>query len=155
MSEGTQRAKVIRALKPLHAVPVENRVGVLGTPDVNYIEGWIELKWRRAWPVKPDTPVTLPHFTIQQRRWLKKRWNAGGNSWLLLQVQREWLLFSGRDAADYLGLLTRKGLYKVVRSRWEGGLNNQELITSLDRDWPDYAGYPWVNGKETEIDRSR
>lgn len=154
MSEGTQRANVIQALKPLHAVPIENRVGVLGTPDVNYVEGWIELKWIRSWPVRPDTPVKIDHFTIQQRRWLNRRWNAGGNAWLLLQVQREWLLFSGRDAADYICNLTRTGLYKVVRSRWHGGLNKQQLITSLDRDWPQYTGLPWVNGMEDiKIDR--
>ncbi len=145
MSESTQRAKVIRLLKPLHAIPVENRVGVLGCPDVNYAEGWIELKWRRAWPKGEDTPVTIDHFTVAQRRWLNKRFMAGGNAWLLLQVQHEWLLFTGRDAKDYVGLLTRKGLYKVARARWTNGLKKEGLIECLQRDWGHWDCCPVVN----------
>ncbi len=145
MSESTQRAKVIRLLKPLHAIPVENRVGVFGCPDVNYIEGWIELKWRRAWPKGETTPVTLDHLTRAQRRWLNKRFMAGGNAWLLLQVQREWLLFTGRDAKDYVGFLTRKGLYKVTRARWTNGITKEGLIACLQRDWDHWDGCPVVN----------
>ena len=132
-------------LKSLHAVPVENRVGALGCPDVNYIEGWIELKWRRAWPKGEDTKVSLDHFTLVQRRWLNKRYTAGGNAWLLLQVQREWLLFTGRDAKDYVGFLTRKGLYKVARARWTKGLNKEGLIKCLQRDWDHWDFCPVVN----------
>lgn len=146
MSESTQRAKIIKALKPLHAVPIENRVG-LGTPDVNYIEGWIELKWLRAWPVRPETKVVIEHFTLQQRRWLKKRYEASGNAWLLLQVQREWLLFTGRDAADYVGLVTLEGLYYICRARWEGGLITSGLIKCLTRSWDDWDCVAVVNPK--------
>ncbi len=145
MSESTQRGNVIRILKSLHAIPVENRVGVLGCPDVNYVEGWIELKWLRAWPKREATPVTIDHFTRAQRRWLCKRYMAGGNAWMLLQVQREWLLFTGRDAKDYVGFLTRKGLYKVARARWTAGINKEGLIACLQRDWDHWDGCPVVN----------
>lgn len=145
MSESTQRGKVCRLLKSLHAMPVENRVGVLGTPDVNYIEGWIELKWRRTWPKRPETIVTIDHFTLEQRRWLNKRFMAGGNAWLLLQVQREWLLFTGRGAKEYVGLLSRSGLYGAVRARWTNGIKKEGLIACLQNDWDDWDGCPLVN----------
>ena len=109
------------------------------------MEGWIELKWRRAWPKGEDTPVTIDHLTIAQRRWLNKRFMVGGNAWLLLQVQREWLLFTGRDAKDYVGFLTRKGLYKVACARWTNGLKRESFIECLQRDWALWDGCPVVN----------
>ena len=136
MSESGQRGRVVRALQLLHAVPIENPIGP-GTPDVNYAEGWIELK--------ELTVVQLPHFNIQQRRWLRDRYGCGGNAWLLLQCGREWLLFTGRDAHDYVGKLTREGLYRVARERWTRGLKDEELVSCLTRDWGSWNGSPIVN----------
>lgn len=146
MSESGQRQRVIKALKTLHAIPVENPMRP-GTPDVNYADGWIELKWKRSWPKKPESIVQLPHFTPWQRRWLKKRYeiSRAGACWLLLQVGREWMLFTGRDAADYVGLVGREGLYKVARVRWTSGLKDKELIECLTRDWANWDGSPVVN----------
>jgi len=134
MSESGMRSRVLRALKPLDAKTVENSIGP-GTPDINYIEGWIELKWLRNWPRRDDTIVTIPHFTLGQRRWLRNRHERGGNAWLLLQCRVEWLLFHGLDAHDYVGRLSRTGLYKVARERWTRGLNDKELVKCLTRDW--------------------
>lgn len=145
MSESGQRQRVIRALKSLDARPIENPIGP-GTPDVNYIEGWIELKWLRRWPKGALTVVQLPHFTTRQRRWLNRRFNKGGNAWLLLQCGREWLLFTGRDAHEYVGRMTRRGLYRCARARWTNGLKNEELIECLTRDWENWDGSPWVSG---------
>ena len=144
VSESGQRGRVIRALKPLNAKAIENPIGP-GTPDVNYIEGWIELKWLRAWPVKSDTVVRLPHFTIGQRRWLRDRSRLGGNAWLLLQCKQEWLLFTGPDAHDYVGKMTREGLYRCCRMRWTRGLKDKELVECLKRDWDNWNGLPWVS----------
>lgn len=130
LSESTMRGNVIKWLRPLDAFAVENRVGV-GTPDVNYIEGWIELKWVRRWPKRPETVVDIDHFSKEQRIWLNRRYQRMGNSWLLLQVGREWLLFTGQDAADYVGKLTREGLYKVCRMRLTQGMDKEELIECL------------------------
>ena len=61
------RGRLTKALRSLHAVAVENPVHP-GTPDINYSEGWIEAKWLRAWPRKPETVVTVD-------------FNAGPNGW--------------------------------------------------------------------------
>jgi hypothetical protein len=149
VSERDQRARVVRALKRLHAVPIENRVGAPGMPDVNFCEGFIECKWLRSWPKGETTLVRLPHFTLQQRTWLARRWAVGRSAWLLLQVKKEWLLFTGQDAKDYVGLLTRDGLYRVARARWNCGLGDRELRECLTRDWSDWDGSPLVNGSSS------
>lgn len=145
MSESGQRSRVLRALRPLHAIPVENRV-LPGTPDVNYIGGWIELKWLRAWPRGEGTTVRLPHFNQQQRNWLNRRHALGGDAWMLLQVKKEWLLFTGRDAREYVGRLTRDGLYRVARMRWTSGLIDKELQECLTRNWDNWNGSLLVSG---------
>ena len=145
MSESGQRQRVIRTLKPLDAQAIENPIGP-GTPDVNYIEGWIELKWLRQWPKRAESIVRLSHFTTRQRRWLRNRFERGGNAWLLLQCQQEWLLFSGRDAHDYVGQVTRNGLYRYARMRWTRGLKDEELLECLKKDWGTWDGCPTVSG---------
>ena len=114
MSEQTMRRKVVRALRDanLDAVAVENPAHP-GTPDVNYVGGWIELKYLPAWPVKGGV-LRIRHFTKQQRIWLERRWGAGGNAYLLLQVGTDWMLFNGGDAARYLGKVGRKFLLKIA-----------------------------------------
>lgn len=129
MTETNQRKTVIRALKPLHAIPVENPIKP-GTPDINFVGGWMELKWLRKWPPEGNI-VRLPHFTIQQRRWLKRRWTAGGRAWVLLQCRREWMLFTGMTANRLLGHLTKDALSRVATRHWTTGLNKEELLHCL------------------------
>ena len=104
-----------------------------GTPDVNFIGGWIELKWLRSWPKRAETPVILAHpLTTEQRAWHRRRAKRGGNNWVLLQCQREWLLFRGRVAADFLGVSTRAELYRHATIWWNQGLNTEQLIGALN-----------------------
>lgn len=109
MTEQTMRQRVVKALKPLDAWSVENPCRP-GTPDVNYIEGWIELKWCEKWPVRTVTPVRLPHFTPQQKLHLRRRWHMGGNAYLLLQVDQDWFLLNGEEAAMIVGQANREML---------------------------------------------
>lgn len=126
MSEQGMRQRIIRALKPFDAVSVENSA-YPGTPDVNYVEGWLELKWVRDWPVRGG-PLIIDHFTPQQRVWLVRRWKAGGNVFLLLQVeQRWWAIFDGEAAAQYVGKVPREELENVAMKVWKNGLVDQEL----------------------------
>lgn len=133
MAEKNQRATVVKGLKHLHAKPVENSVGGSGTPDVNCIPGWIELKWLRAWPKNEDTVVRLDHYTNQQRLWLRKRWECGGGAWLLLQCRREWLLFNAPEAQE-VGRLTRLELYEACTAYWDNGFHGKELGECLIRE---------------------
>ena len=127
----TMRPNVIKWLKAWDAYPIENSVWP-GTPDVNYIHGWIELKKLPDWPVRPNTPVQVEHFTPQQRIWLKRRCKKGGDAWLLLQVKRDWLLFDGTTAALYLGKgTTRRELMSVANCVSREGMTKERLMRWL------------------------
>lgn len=126
------RTRVVKALRPLHALAVENPV-CPGTPDVNYVEGWLELKSLAAWPDDPITPLSVGHFTPQQRLWLRKREIAGGRIHMLLKVADDWLLISGAAAATYVGKANREFLVSVSDKVWEGGLNEKELLSCLKK----------------------
>ena len=97
--ENRMRTQVTGLLRNLDAIAVENPVGP-GTPDVNCVLGWIELKSIDR-PKKEGTPVdgNLEHFTQQQRNFLKRRWRSGGGAWLLVKMGRDWLIFDGLTAA--------------------------------------------------------
>ena len=103
-----------KALKPLFeskgldAHRIENKIE-LGTPDVNYLHGWIELKWKSRWPARGGI-LALPHFTALQRRWLARRQDAGGRAFVLLKVNKEWILFEGSTGAKHLGYLQKSEL---------------------------------------------
>ena len=120
MSERNMRKRVVQWLSDLDAFAVENPAHP-GTADVNYIEGWVELKQLKAWPKRASTPVRIEHYTSQQRIRARKRWNKGGNIFWLLQVKNEWLLLDGNVAAalyDGGAAPTRAELYERARMTW-------------------------------------
>jgi hypothetical protein len=94
-------------------VRIENGLAS-GTPDVNYVEGWVELKHKHEWPVRQQTPLTIDHFTTEQRVWLKRRWHRGGQAWLLLRVDRAIMLFDGWTAGHHVGLVNREALHYLA-----------------------------------------
>ena len=132
MSEAGMRSQVVRALRSLDAVAVENPAHP-GTPDVNCTLGWIELKWLRAWPKGAGTIVALPHFTQQQRIWLQRRHAAGGKVWLLFKVSRTWMLFDGPTAAKSVGKVSRAGCEFLATEQWNK-LDPQEFIRCLQNN---------------------
>lgn len=136
MSESDQRQRVVRLMREYDAMAVENRVRP-GTPDVNYIGGWVELKWLRRWPKNSDiSPVHIDHFTPQQRVWLKTRWRRGGRAFLLLQAAGcDWLLFDGETAAHAVGRATRAELYARALVTWKN-LDEKDLRRWLTMDLP-------------------
>lgn len=97
VSESAMRRELARRMKHLDFRAIENPM-VKGTPDVNFIDGWMELKWLKSWPKRQGTPVTIGHFTQHQRLWLRRRWQLGGRCFLTLQIAGEWLLITGADS---------------------------------------------------------
>jgi len=116
----------------LDPVRVENGAVGIGTPDVNITTGWIENKFARRWPPR-EGPLRLDHYTPKQRAWALRREKAGGKVWLLLRVDKEWLLFSGGSAALLLGTDegTREALYRAVIARWTRKPKSEEIAQWL------------------------
>lgn len=134
MSEKALAGHVMKALKPLDGQRVENACG-RGTPDVNYVYGWIELKQEDNWPKKPETPLKLGHdLTLEQRIWLTRRSEKGGIALVLLQVARDYLLLSGADAAILIGAATQAQLKRLALHHWtSAAAMKQELVSCLLR----------------------
>ncbi len=125
MSEQLMRQKVVRALKPLHALSVENPCQP-GTPDVNYVGGWIELKQVKGW-ARGHLPA-IPHYTKQQRIWLRRRWEAGGVALFVLQIGKEWLVFPGDIASALESGQMEKFVRKAALRSWEKWPGNVEFL---------------------------
>ena len=151
MIERELRQRVVYALRSLHAVSVEAG-GAPGIPDVAHALGWMELKVVKAWPVRPDTPLRVPHFTAQQREWIRARCTAlvqlyenrnrgqpehlwPGMRWsgmtVLIVVGREWLLLSGVTAVLRLGSATRVQLVDNSIKHWQRGPTDAELLSAI------------------------
>lgn len=121
------RARVVRALRPLSAIPVENSVWP-GTPDVAHALGWVELKSATAWPVRPATALAVDHFTQVQRLWHTRWADCGGASLVILRVGAEWLAFRGTTAAAQLGRATQAELLACAEQWWAKTPDDGELL---------------------------
>lgn len=115
-----------------------------GTPDVNYVYGWIELKWARAWPKKSDTSFLIPHYTNQQRNFIRQRSFLGGDVWVLLKVSDEWLLFDWFAATEYLGQVSEQDLKHQAAKYWKKRLDDKELQSFLVKSFYDRRREPGV-----------
>lgn len=122
------RKKVCKILREAGLDPfaVENPI-LPGTPDVNYRDGWIELKDVDRWPPRGG-PMRVPHFTPQQRIRHRKRRAVGGRSYVLIRVDRDWLLFDGAIAAEILGDVEKEMLIHHSICYWKGVLDADQLI---------------------------
>lgn len=130
MSEAAMWRSLRPVLKPLDPVRIESHM-TSGVPDVNYNQGWIELKYADRWPPRGG-PLRIPHFTKDQRSWHVRRRKAGGRSFVLLKVgQREWLLFDGAVAAVLLGESVRERLYEISVCRWTRLPRTEEICEWL------------------------
>ena len=130
MGSESQMWRTLRpAMLSLDPVRIECKVDE-GVPDVNYLTGWLELKYADCPATDPQYIPRLPHFTPEQRRWLSRRWKAGGLVWLMLRTEGEWLLFDGYSAA-ILGSAPLYALRMRAAARWEDTPESQELCSWL------------------------
>ena len=118
-----------------HAARHEDQLSV-GVPDVSYgvnkVNGWIELKALNAWPKNQLTIVKIPGFTNQQRAWLQNRGSKGGRCWLLIRVERTYLLFSWRQV-HLVGTLIKTQMCAVAKHTWDNSINWAEFKQIISR----------------------
>jgi len=131
MSEKALWEMIRKPLRPLDPQRIENGIGK-GTPDVNYVGGWLELKQQDNWPKRPTTKVRLDHdLTKEQRIWINRREKKGGTVFVLLQVARDYLLLSGGQAATIIGEATEAELREAALHVWSASEMKEHLLQCL------------------------
>lgn len=121
MSESATRKAFKLMMYGRHPVNIENLLtgdAELGTPDVAYSHGFVELKNLDGFPVRASTVVRIPHYTDNQRDWLLAHHRAGGLAWLVIQVEQEWFVFDAERAQEVGLTLTRQDWYNNANAHW-------------------------------------
>lgn len=112
----TLRKHFIAAELDPHRIESSTKSGI---PDVNIVSGWIELKYIPRVPVRPDSKVRFPGFSIEQRNWLVKRSRSGGLCWVLVKVEKVgFFVFDGGYAGKRLGDLSVNEM--MANCEWSG-----------------------------------
>ena len=107
--------------KSLPVAPYDIEIGV---------HGWIELKHRGMAPIRPTTVCKIDHYTDDQRIWLRDKGNAGGMTFLLLQLGRTFMLFDHEQCQD-VGRVTSSELIEL--SCWNhDGLDARGLWEAIN-----------------------
>ena len=107
-----------------------------GIPDLCYAIygkpgcGFIELKYKAAWPKRALTPLRIQHYTQEQKLWIGSMGDLSGSVFLLLQVAKEYLLFDS-EAAQYVGEYTRGELTADAMGHWLHSVDWDELQEML------------------------
>jgi len=113
----------------------EDRV-TSGVPDVSYgingVNGWIELKAMARWPREG---LRIPGFTLEQKRWLQSRDEAGGNVWIFLRIGRDYLLISGKYSF-HLDAMDVSGKYPIPFKIWDGSVDWDEFAKIIGQRPP-------------------
>jgi hypothetical protein len=58
----------------------------------------VEAKHMVAWPKRPETPINLRHYTKEQQRFLYSHGKASGRAFTILQIEKDIMVFSWRQA---------------------------------------------------------
>ena len=135
MIEKTMRGTLVKLLKSIGAYAVENGGCHPGTPDIATVLGPIECKATNEWPARAETPVKLDHDLTNAQRIFIMKWVAcKGRAWVMLNVNRQWLLFQGMAAVGMLGGNepgTRQELLDTAVQVWNRTPTTQELLRVL------------------------
>ena len=103
MSEASLWSRAREELSPFGKLErIENGIAK-GTPDVAWllrryprvdpVSGWLELKYEPAWPSSDARPVIIKKLRREQVDFAEGWSGAGGRSFFLLQVGRDYVLF--------------------------------------------------------------
>lgn len=103
-----------------------------GTPDL-YLRyrgcsAWVENKLVREWPKRSTTVVVIPHYTAEQRLWLREH---GPGSWLFVQVGKEYFLFDHVAAQDVGRMFTQRDFYDYAAASWQGRCDWGEWLLDI------------------------
>ena len=108
-----------------------------GFPDVDFgmingTQGKIELKNLASFPKRPETTVKIPHFTKEQKLWIRNRGRTSGNVWLLVRVLDELFLFTWSRAVERIGVIRQDQWYEeaklVLKKPYEWRLLHRALM---------------------------
>ena len=133
----------VRNKLPLKMYRVENSCGK-GMPDVHFIQGkksgWIELKFLEKWP----RDKINSGLTLNQSMWSKEYRKAGGLSYVLLRIGREFTCLIVDSEALY-NRPSRKEFMELISWGHEGDLKKSDWdslasrITCQDHPWQKLA----------------
>jgi len=109
----------------------------VGYPDVDYcvdgVSGKIELKYKREWPKKTDTPVFLKGGLREaQVVWIENRVRAGGLVWILAGVDDSMILIHGRHASMF-NKMNQVQLINAAAWIRSGRLSDMEWVEFLQK----------------------
>jgi len=129
IAETRLRRWIVECLSPLDAMPVENPAKP-GTPDVEYLGGWIEVKVADK-PKRGATAVSVRHYTQQQRIWARDRIRARGTCLFFIQVCHEYVLLDGAVAADVIGEASLTTLKELALKVWNSKPKNKDFYLTV------------------------
>jgi len=135
--------KNVRDNLPLKMYRVENSCAK-GMPDVHFIQGeksgWIELKFLEKWP----RDKINSGLTLNQSMWSKEYRKAGGLSYVLLRIGREFTCLIVDSEALY-NRPSRKEFMELISWGHEGDMKKSDWdllasrITCQDYGWQKLA----------------
>ena len=111
---------------------VQNTYGEQLSKDMRIAEhGWMELKHKGMAPIRPSTICRIEHYTDDQRNWLRDKGEAGGMTFLLLQLGRVFLLFD-HVGCQNVGKVVTSDLYDLACWHNANGLDPRALWEAIN-----------------------
>jgi hypothetical protein len=105
-----------------------------GIADVSFVSygkhGWMELKKIDKWPVRASTQVRCRHYTAEQRNFLVNKGGPGGNTWLFVKIERDYLLIHWQQAIKF-GELNKEDTMQLAFAHWYNRVDWEELAAIL------------------------
>ena len=106
-----------------------------GIADISFcqagIGGWMELKHVSDWPRRDNTPIRIPHYSIDQKDFLEKKGKHQGNTWLFLQIGSDYLVYDWLPAQE-LPDLPKAHMIAIATFFYEGRLDYSRFAYDLE-----------------------